>query len=205
MKYVQSLADGICSGGSLAYSYAKIWQYNASNIDISHHKFIKLECVLFLEILEHTTMLVWLALLGVCMWNTMWKTCEKCPIFTLFSHIFHTFFTGFWKSRKPESGIGTGMGKGSGTGTGNGNGTGTVMWRGTDTRTGTSFTLYYFNSDSIDTKKKKTSLVSCSPWLSLYYGNEKVKKAASKISKATALRVHRAFCQFLHHPCTTTM
>ena len=29
------------------------------------------------------------------MWNTMWKTCEKCPIFTLFSHIFHTFFTHF--------------------------------------------------------------------------------------------------------------
>ena len=37
--------------------------------------------------------------------------------------------TGVWKSRKPESGIGTGMGTGSGTGTGNGNGngTGTVM------------------------------------------------------------------------------
>ena len=25
----------------------------------------------------------------------MWKTCEKCPIFTLFSHVFHTFFTHF--------------------------------------------------------------------------------------------------------------
>ena len=36
-----------------------------------------------------------ITLLGVCMWNTMWKTCEKCPIFTLFSHIFHTFFTHF--------------------------------------------------------------------------------------------------------------
>ena len=35
--------------------------------------------------------------------------------------------TGVWKSRKPESGIGTGMGTGTGTGTGNGNGTGTVM------------------------------------------------------------------------------
>ena len=38
---------------------------------------------------------------------------------------------GVWKSRKPESGIGTEMGTGSGTGTGtgtgNGNGTGTVM------------------------------------------------------------------------------
>ena len=29
------------------------------------------------------------------MWNTMWKTCEKCPIFTLFSHVFHMFFTHF--------------------------------------------------------------------------------------------------------------
>ena len=35
------------------------------------------------------------ALLGVCMWNTMWKTCEKCPVFTLISHVFHTFFTHF--------------------------------------------------------------------------------------------------------------
>ena len=36
---------------------------------------------------------------------------------------------GVWKSRKPESGIGTGMGTGTGTGTGTGNtnGTGTVM------------------------------------------------------------------------------
>ena len=76
----------------------------------------------------------------------------------------------FWKrasgkagNRNLESGIGTGMGTGRGTGTGNGNGTGTVMWRGTDTRTGTSFILNYFNSNSIYTKNKKTSLVSCSP------------------------------------------
>ena len=36
---------------------------------------------------------------------------------------------GVWKSRKPESGIGTGMGTGTGTGTGTGNsnGTGTAM------------------------------------------------------------------------------
>ena len=34
---------------------------------------------------------------------------------------------GVWKSRKPESGIGTGMGTGTGTGTGNSNGTGTAM------------------------------------------------------------------------------
>ena len=69
---------------------------------------------------------------------------------------------------------------GMGTGTGNGNGTGTVMSRGTNTRTGTSFTLNYFNSNSIYTKNKKTSLVSCSPpRISLYYGNEKVEKAAS--------------------------
>ena len=39
-------------------------------------------------------------------------------------------FQGVWKSRKPESGIGTGMGTGTGTGTGNSNGTGTAMWRG---------------------------------------------------------------------------
>ena len=42
------------------------------------------------------------------------------------------------------------------------------------------------------------------PWISLYYSNEKVKKAASKISKAAALGVHRTFCQFLHRLCTTT-
>ena len=34
-------------------------------------------------------------------------------------------FLGVWKSRKPESGIGTGMG--TGTGTGNGKGTVTAM------------------------------------------------------------------------------
>ena len=102
----------------------------------------------------------------------------------------------FWKRRlekqetgirNPESGIGTGMGTGRGTGTGNGNGTGTVMWRVTDTRTGTSFILNHFNSNSIYTKYKKTSLVSCSRRrISLYYSNEKVEKAASKIGKATA-------------------
>ena len=47
------------------------------------------------------------------------------------SVVFKAFGTGVWKSRKPESGIGTGMGTGNGTGTGtgtgNGNGTGTVM------------------------------------------------------------------------------
>ena len=37
------------------------------------------------------------------------------------------FKEGVWKSRKPESGIGTGMGTGTGTGTGNSNGTGTAM------------------------------------------------------------------------------
>ena len=112
--------------------------------------------------------------------------------------------TGVWKSRKPESGIGTGMGTGSGTETGNGNGTGTLMSRATDTRTGTSFTLYYFNSDSIYTKNKKTSLISCSPLNLFILRQQEGKKRASKISKATALRVHRAFCQFLHHLCTTT-
>ena len=47
------------------------------------------------------------------------------------SHIIHSlggeYLTGVWKSRKPESGIGTGMGTGTGTGTGNSNGTGTAM------------------------------------------------------------------------------
>ena len=32
-------------------------------------------------------------LLGVHMWNIMWKTCENCPIFTLFSHFSHAFHT----------------------------------------------------------------------------------------------------------------
>ena len=108
---------------------------------------------------------------------------------------------GIWKSRKPESGIGTGMGTGTGTGTGNGNGTGTVMWRGTDTRTGTSFTLNYFNSNSIYTKTKKTSLVSCSPpppRISLYYGNEKVEKAVSN-SFASASRFLSIFSPPMHN------
>ena len=50
---------------------------------------------------------------------------------------------GVWKSRKPDSGIGTGMGTGTGTGTGtgNGNGTGTVMERGTDPVSYTHLTL----------------------------------------------------------------
>ena len=43
----------------------------------------------------------------------------------------NTNVTGVWKSRKPESGIGTGMGTrtgtGTGTGDGDGDGTGTVM------------------------------------------------------------------------------
>ena len=95
---------------------------------------------------------------------------------------------------------------GTRTGTGDGTVTGTVMWMRTDTRTGTSLTLIYFNSNSIYTKNKKTSLGSSPPprRISKYYGNEKVKKAASLISKATALQVHRALCQFLHRLCTTT-
>ena len=113
---------------------------------------------------------------------------------------------GVWKSRKPESGIGMGIGTETGTetGNGNGNGTGTVMWAGTDKKTGTSFTLIYFNSYSSYMKHKKTSMVSCSPWISIYYGNEKVKKAASLTSKATALQVHHAFCVYVHRLCTTT-
>ena len=82
---------------------------------------------------------------------------------TLFYISFLLYITGVWKNRKPESGIGTGMGTGTGTGTGNSNGTETAMWRGTDTRTGISFTLNYFNSNSIYTKNKNTTLVSCSP------------------------------------------
>ena len=41
-------------------------------------------------------------------------------------------------------------------------------------------------------------------WISIYYGNEKVKKAASLISKATALKMHRAFCVCVHRLYTTT-
>ena len=111
---------------------------------------------------------------------------------------------GVWKSRKPESGIGTGIGTGSVTRTGNANETGTVMWRRTDTRTETSFTLYYFNSYSIYTKNNKTSLVSCSPLNLFILRQRESKKAESLISKAIALRVHRTFCQFLHRLCTTT-
>ena len=51
------------------------------------------------------------------------KSCPKLPQGCQLLEI----QTGVWKSRKPESGIGTGMGTGTGTGTGNGNGTGTVM------------------------------------------------------------------------------
>ena len=132
----------------------------------------------------------------------MYGGCLLCPLCPLL--LKDKARTGVWKSRKPESGIGTGMGTGSGTGTGNGNGTGTVMCRATDTITGTSFTLYYFNSDSIYTKNKKTSLISCSPLNLFILRQQEGKKRASKISKATALRVHRAFCQFLHRLCTTT-
>ena len=32
-------------------------------------------------------------LLGVSMWNTMWKTCEKCVKIGHFSHVFHMHFT----------------------------------------------------------------------------------------------------------------
>ena len=52
---------------------------------------------------------------------------------------------GVWKSRKPESGIGTGIGKGIGSGTG----IGTVMGRGTYIKTGTTFILIYANLDLI--------------------------------------------------------
>ena len=45
--------------------------------------------------------------------------------------------TGVWKSRKPESGIGTGIR----TGTGSGTGTGTGMGTETFIKTGTAFTL----------------------------------------------------------------
>ena len=85
-------------------------------------------------------------------------------------------------NRNPESGIGTGMGTESGTGTGNASGTLTVMWKWTDTRTGTSFTLIYFNSNSIYTKNKKNSRVSGSP-LNLFILRQRGgNKAASLIS-----------------------
>ena len=91
---------------------------------------------------------------------------------------------GVWKSQKLESGIGTGMGTGTGTGNGNGNGngngTGTVMWKGTNTRTGTSFALNYFNSNSIYTKKiRKLVWYHAPPRISLYCSNDKVEKAGS--------------------------
>ena len=47
------------------------------------------------------------------------------------------FQKGVWKSRNPESGIGTGIG----TGTGSGTGIGTGMGRETYTKSGTTFTL----------------------------------------------------------------
>ena len=75
---------------------------------------------------------------------------------------------------------------------------------GTNTKTDTSFTLNYFNSYSIYMKNRKNSLVSCSPLISIYYSNEKVKKAASLISKATAMQVHHALCVCVHRLCTTT-
>ena len=46
---------------------------------------------------------------------------------TMNKHMKMPLGQGVWKSRKPESGIGTGMEAGTGTGTGNGNGTGKVM------------------------------------------------------------------------------
>ena len=84
--------------------------------------------------------------------------CDRCT-----KKIDHIRASGKTGNRKPESGIGTGMGTGTGTGTGNSNGTETAMWRGTDTRTGILFTLNYFNSNSIYTENKNTTLVSCSP------------------------------------------
>ena len=50
---------------------------------------------------------------------------------------FSQFFTGVWKSGKPESGIGNGIGIGTGTGTG----IGTGMGRKTYIKIGTTFTL----------------------------------------------------------------
>ena len=47
------------------------------------------------------------------------------------------FQKGVWKSRNPESGIGTGIGTGTGTGTG----IGTGMGRETYIKAGTTFTL----------------------------------------------------------------
>ena len=62
---------------------------------------------------------------------------------------FSFYKMGVWKSRKPESGIGTGMGTGTGTGTRNG--TGRVIL----------FLRSYFNSNVLYAENKKTSLVSC--------------------------------------------
>jgi len=47
------------------------------------------------------------------------------------------FFSGVWKSGKPESGMGTGIGTGTGTGTG----IGTGMGRETYIKAETTFTL----------------------------------------------------------------
>ena len=95
---------------------------------------------------------------------------------------FSFYKMGVWKSRKPESGIGTGMGTGTETGTGTRNGTGRVMWRGTDTRIGTSFTLNYFNSNLIYAEHKKTSLVSrCLP--KLFILPQRGVRISSKLDK----------------------
>jgi len=113
----------------------------------------------------------------------------------LLSFIVQSPWWGVWKSRKPESGIGTGMGTGTGTGTG------TVMWRGTDTRKGTSFTLNYFNSNSIYTENKKTRLVSCSPPPNIFILRQREGRKSRKqqLCECIALSV-----DFFTALCTTT-
>ena len=62
IMYNRSIADGICSDGSSAYFI--LWpqvRNTAANVDTFHHKLILKTRVWFIfEILEHTSMLVWL-------------------------------------------------------------------------------------------------------------------------------------------------
>ena len=62
IMYNRSIADGICSDGSSAYFI--LWRQvrnTAANVDTFHHKLILKTRVWFIfEILEHTSMLVWL-------------------------------------------------------------------------------------------------------------------------------------------------
>lgn len=118
------------------------------------------------------------------------------------------------KKETAKSRIGMGMGTGTVTRT-------RVMWRGTYTRTVTSFTSIYFNSNLIYTKNKKStcSLGWCpAPDLSLYIEYYYIyvyrdlnkllqwegQKVASFQSQAIVLHAYCAFCQFLHCLCTTT-